>query len=315
MVVPNTPVVNAGLLYVNGLRLSNLAIPSVPVSPFISGKALLLEPGQARDSTNSNDLILPQALDSAGNPYVLNGMPVGAVINGIRVGANGLDTGEMLPNSLYAVYVIGSSTSLQSTSNQLAGGPSPNPLGPATVPAPVNPFPVAGLLSLDASQPILPAGYDMYRRVGWATTDAVLAPGTLFRTMWQYGEGQERFYYYDVAVDVLVAGAAVAFTAVPLAVGVGADAGLVAVPPLATQVLLDVEFTPAAAPASSDYLPFGSVATRGIVRFGCGSAAGVEQEGSVLVPSRLNGSVPSILYKLDSGVVTLEVTGFQDVLT
>lgn len=121
---PQTPIVNAGLKYVNGLVLSNsLVAPNTQ---------LVLSAGQARDHTNVNDMLLN----------------VDAVIDGLHVGANGMDEVVLAPNGMYAAYVIGDSTLHN---------------------------PVAGLLSLVSNaQPFLPFGYDMYRLVGYASTNAAL---------------------------------------------------------------------------------------------------------------------------------------------
>lgn len=302
---PQTPVVNAGLYYVNGLELRNLVIPSTPVSPYVSGKALIVQPGYARDVTNTNDLFLPQALDSAGDPYELNGYPVGAVINGLVVGANGVDVSVLAINKMYAVYVIGASNSVFTPSDQLAGGPSPNPLGPIAQRAPANPFPVAAILSLDHGAPALPLGYDMYRRIGWACTDNA---GNLAK-FWQYGGDQYRAYYWDVCPEVLAAGASAAYAnvALNLATTLGAGIPSIPVPAEETQVIFDVALAGA---AKVEFQPFGSTATDGIIRFESAGAAIASQ----VVPCGLNGNVPTVRYKVSASSVTLKVSGFYDLL-
>lgn len=82
MTTPNIPIVNAGLLYVNGLQLD-----------FLTTTTILVNAGAARDSTNTNDIIIPAAL----------------TINVRNNGALGLDTGTLAANTFYAVYAIGSS--------------------------------------------------------------------------------------------------------------------------------------------------------------------------------------------------------------
>jgi hypothetical protein len=75
-------------------------------------------------------------------------------------GANGLDVGTLGNNTLYAVYVIGDSTGFNAT---------------------------AGLLSASFSAPTLPAGYDMFRRIGAVLTSgaaAILDFSQSGRTMW-----------------------------------------------------------------------------------------------------------------------------------
>lgn len=121
---PQTPIVNAGLKYVNGLLLSN--------SPLAPNTQLVLGAGQARDSSNVNDMLLSNDV----------------ALDGLHVGANGMDVAVLAPNGMYAVYLIGDSTENQ---------------------------PIAGLLSLASNaQPFLPFGYDMFRLIGYVSTNAAL---------------------------------------------------------------------------------------------------------------------------------------------
>lgn len=81
--------------------MSNIAINPIQFSYVVnlqlawaSTTTLTVAAGAARDSTNTNDLIL--------------GAPV--TINSAVNGANGLDTGSLANTTWYAVYIIGSST-------------------------------------------------------------------------------------------------------------------------------------------------------------------------------------------------------------
>ena len=243
----NTPIVNAGVKYVNGLGIAKTA-----------AKTISMAAGAARNSSNVNDIVLDAAV----------------TINGAAVGANGVDVAAIVLSSFYAVYVIGDSTKYQAT---------------------------AGLLSLDDEQPSLPSGYDMYRRVGWILTDG----SANILQFWQYGEGQERQYYYDVGISELAAGAATSYANVDLATSV---------PPLATKVIMDIAFTPASATNLAQFLPFGSSATNGVVRWGTGVAAA--QVGQIVVPCALNSAVPTIQYKVSNGgdALTLLTAGYVDVM-
>src|ERR1700693_50872 len=244
---PNSPIVNAGLKYVNGLGISKTA-----------AKIISMAAGAARDSTDTNDITL-SALVS---------------INGANVGANGVDVAAIVLSSFYAVYVIGDSTDYQ---------------------------PVAGLLSLSATTPNLPGGYDMFRRVGWVLTDG----SANILQFWQYGNGEERTYYYDVGISELSGGSSTTFAAIDVATSV---------PPIATEVLFDITFTPDGATEVAEFLPFGSRASNGIVRFGTGVAGA--QVGSILVPCQLDSGVPKVLYKVASGdTLTLLTTGYKDIIS
>lgn len=254
MPIPNSPIVNAGLSYVNGLGIAKTA-----------AKIISMSLGAARDSTNTNDIILDTT-----NPNELNGI---ISINGANVGANGVDMAAIILNKFYAVFVIGDSTDYQ---------------------------PTAGLLSLSATAPSLPEGYDMFRRVGWVLTDA----SANILQFWQYGIDEERDYYYDVGISALSGGTATTFTAINLSTSV---------PPIVTEVLFDITFTPDGATEVAEFLPFGSAASNGIVRFGTGVAGA--QVGSITVPSQLNAGIPEVLYKVAAGdTLTLLTTGFKDFL-
>lgn len=186
---------------------------------------------------------------------------------------NGLDQGALANNTFYAVYAIG-----DSTQNNAAGG----------------------LLSTSFSAPLLPVGYDMYRRVG-----AVLTNGSAeILAFYQYGSDKTRQMWYDVAISELSGGSATTFTAVDLATSV---------PPIATNVIMQVLFTPDGATEVAEFLPFGSAASNGIVIFGTGVAGA--QQGQVMVPCALDSSTPKILYKVASGdTLTLTTAGYYDYL-
>lgn len=170
---PTVPMVNDGLLYVNGLQMS----PGALNADNLTTASIVVQNGQARDSTNTNDIVL------SSGPYTLNSA---------LSGANGLDTGAIAIDLLYAVYVIGSSTSAQ---------------------------PSATLLSLSGTQPQLPFGYDMYRRIGWVLTAHAHARFVYFD---QRGNGSARDMWYAYNVQVLNGGASAALASFNLsATGAG----------------------------------------------------------------------------------------------
>jgi hypothetical protein len=122
MPTPNIPIVNQGLLYVNNIQMSAGALNA----DNLTTATLILQPGQCRDSTDTNDIVLSTATTL--NPVAAN---IGKV-NGTDVGAIAIDT-------MYAVYVIADSTQYRTTGT---------------------------LLSTNFTAPTLPFGYDMFRRVG-----------------------------------------------------------------------------------------------------------------------------------------------------
>ncbi len=78
-----TPIVNAGLKYINGLNLT-----------LTSDEIVAIAAGACRDSTNTNDIVVDSAL----------------AVSNIISGAGGLDTGTVANDTFYAVFVIGDST-------------------------------------------------------------------------------------------------------------------------------------------------------------------------------------------------------------
>lgn len=99
---PEIPMVNAGLLYINGLQLSN---STVSANTWFNVAA-----GACRDHTNVNDIVISNNV----------------VVDVAKVGAAGIDKGAIAASSLYAVYAIGSST------NQIGNG-QPYSAYPGTV--------------------------------------------------------------------------------------------------------------------------------------------------------------------------------------
>lgn len=245
---PTTPIVNAGLLYVNGLNLTRASASTITAAA-----------GAARDSTNVNDIVLSAT----------------ATFDGTTVGANGMDVAVIVLSTLYKLYVIGDSNGYNDTA-------------------------LLGSLA-SSSTPTLPAGYDMYRRIGFFLTDG----SADILQFWQFGEGQTRAMYYDVGISELSGGSSTTYAEVNLATSI---------PAIATQGIFDISYTPNSATNDAQFLPYGSSATNGIVRFGCGVAA--EQTGQVVLPVTLKAGVPTIQYKVEtSDALTLLCTGYYDYLT
>lgn len=88
MSVPNIPIVNLGNLYLSGMNLTYLTTTTFSVAA-----------GQARNSTDVNDIVLDAAV----------------TVN-VRVqGANGIDIGTFAANAMYYVFVVGDSTQYNDT--------------------------------------------------------------------------------------------------------------------------------------------------------------------------------------------------------
>lgn len=242
----NLPVVNAAYLNVQGLEIT------------ITGDATAtIEAGQARNSTNENDIILSDQV----------------TLNVDNNGINGLDTGSMGNNLLYSLYAVGDS-SFNST--------------PGVV------------LSLSATQPLLPVGYDMYRKIGYLRSDgtADFLPGYFS------GSANERIFMYDAPIATAVtAGASTSDAEVSLSTFVPAVSGI--------PVYMFYDMTPAAASRVLTLKPFGAT---GAPFQATSQVTAVHVTGVALVQALLDSGVPKLEYNWSAGggdAVALNVAGYQ----
>ncbi len=217
----STPVVNGGLMYVNGMRLASVDTTTFTVSQ-----------GFCRNSTNVNDINIGLPLNVAATQT--GELPVDAGGGAVTVditthGAGGLDNGTIAASTFYAVHAVGDSF-----------GNNPGSV----------------VISTSVTAPVLPAGYDMFRRIGFIKTDGsthVLA----FR---QEGLSTDRWMWWDVAIATgVTAGASATFATVDCsagipAMGVNSDAKFLVV------------FTPTAANNTVELRPGLSSATNGYSR-------------------------------------------------
>lgn len=291
------PMVNDPSLYINGLG----------IAPASTTTTLTLFSGAARDSTNVNDIVLSADV----------------TINAANVGANGIDTGALAASTFYYVYVIGSSLSASpeiDIDKQVSTLASGTTILNGTViaegqvtPQPTwtvknNPQP-AGLISLSATAPTLPLGYDMFRRVGAVLTSGASVFLPFFQDM--TAEGTNRKMWYDTPISVLAATAAAAMTAQSLAVAVPA----VALAGKATEVTLQADLLPNAAANFVQLRPTGSAAAAGNVKMS-GSVAAVHKFDQLDVVAALNGGgAASIDWMTDAAsTVQLSVSAYVDKL-
>lgn len=209
MSLPNYPIVNAGLKYVNGLDVS-----------YSAAKKVAIAPGACRDSLNINDIVLDAPL----------------LLDGAVVGVNGVDQAAFQASKFYAVYVIADSTKYN---------------------------PVAGLFALKDAVPVLPYGYDMYRRLGWVKTEGA----SNILKFYQYGTGETRTIWYDSPYQIgnFVAGAPPAYAPVDLSP---------AIPLQRSEAKINVLYTCSNAVQILQFLPGSSSNTsNNQIIFGCGVAA------------------------------------------
>jgi len=291
--IPQDPIVNAGLLYINGLQLSNNA-----TSP---NTVINIAVGQCRDSTNTNDIYVNAVYDVTTVPPTLQTNYITA--STAFVGVGGLDAGTVAASAMYAVYVIGSSANQPVTVNYAPINQVPQ------VNLPYSQFPGAALLSRNFTAPALPAGYDMFRRVG-----TIVTSGSNIKLFTQVGNGSSRRMWYatPIATDIAAAAStAGVFGAVNLNV-------TPAVPVEATLVHLSASITPTAAGGLVQFQPAiasGGVTT-GVYAALSGDVAAVAHVAPVSVPTGIITGTPNTvgINYASAGVTTLTVTGFDDQL-
>jgi len=181
-------------------------------------------------------------------------------------GANGLDVGSLGNSTLYAVYVIGDSTDYN---------------------------PTAGLLSASFSAPTLPAGYDMFRRIGCVLTSgaaAILDFSQSGRTMW---------YAAAIATAVTV-GQSTAFALVNVSA---------MVPSTANSVILESVLTAdAGGTRTAAFKASGSSSTAGQVI--TSSPASTVTSTSLVCPCSTISSTTGVDYLVSNGSASLAVSVF-----
>jgi hypothetical protein len=272
--IQNDPIYLLPFLYIQGLNIS-VAGPRV----------LAIAPGQARDSTDNIDMPVgfPNLQGIVYPPILDLNYQQPLFINANIVGANGLDSGVIAASSNYLVYLIGDS-----------GGYKP----------------VAGLLSLYSNPyPLLPEGYDSYRLLGFASTDA--SSNFVIATANIRNYAYAKSYYLQPEVSVLASGNATVYTAVDLsaAIPTTTDVGVIA--------YLDVIFTPAAIGDVVQLRPTGGGSGANNVVTISGIAAGVPQRQFQQVLCGVLAGVPSIDYRVSSASdsVNLLVSGYTVTLS
>lgn len=261
----STPIVNARNYYINGLKLV-----------YLTGTTMTVTAGRCSNSTNVNDISVGLPLNVAATqtgtePVVGSG---GVTINTAANGAGGLDIGSMANSTFYAVYAIGDSYGVE---------------------------PGSALISANLTQPLLPAGYDMYFRIGFIKSSgaAAILP---FR---QDGCGLDRWMWYDapIATDI-TNGSSATYAAVDC------SAGLPSATP--TMVRFYCNFTPTAADDTLVLAPGTSTSTLGYAS-ASGSVAAVVETVQLTCPTDAP-LTDAIDYKVTGSAVAISVQAYLDQL-
>lgn len=195
-------------------------------------------------------------------------------------GAGGLDTGTEASNTWYAVHVIGDTAGLNAP---------------------------AALLSLSATGPTLPAGYDVFRRLGWVRND----PSSNFLEFIQKWNGRTRRIWYlelgGSTLRILTNGNATSFTSVSAAT-------LIA--PTSSNAIFSVAFETGSGGMANNGVwirPTGSTLTNPVWRNLVGVVSSEKMRTQSEIPTDTSQSID---YKVadSNNAVTIYVAGFDDEL-
>lgn len=261
-----------------------IAVNRIP-SPYCSGMHLTwisttsihITAGQCSDSKNISDINIGNYLGHGNSAQTENSS---TTLNAATNGVNGLDIGSLANNTWYAVYVIA----------DLYGTHLP-----------------ATLLSTSAVLPILPEGYQVFRRVGWVRTDG---SAQIIR-FWQSGSEWREYYQWNTPILVLDAGTATTYTAFSLIAGA---------PPQATPIWLNVVTNVEDPGDVFSIRPTGTNAGTGVaapLNFSGGALSGVDfPYPTTRIWAGVVNGVPSLDYVIPSNGVSLSVyvAGFEDYL-
>lgn len=266
--IQNDPVYSLPHLYISGLNISAA-----------STTVLAIAPGQARDSNDNIDMPVGfpnlQGNTLPAPAASLQSLPI--FVSSLVNGANGLDTGAIAASTNYAVWLIGDSRGYK---------------------------PVAGLLSLYSNAfPLLPLGYDSYRLLGFANTDA----SKHFLVAQVVQAGNAPGFFLQPEVSVLSGGNATTFTGIDLSATIPDNQ--VALPDTVVLVL-DVTFTPAAVGDVVQFRPYGSTATANLPTIS-GLVAGQPQQQYIQVvcgTGFADAGDASIAYLVTSGSDAVNVS-------
>ena len=263
----------------NGLRTN-----VVPGGPAI-GPVLSLFRGGRMKFVNANSVTLGSASvvqnlvpDSTAS-FTIEWPGASPVTADITVsGAGGLDTGTEAASTWYAVYVIGDTTGVN---------------------------PVDALLSLTPISPTLPAGYDIFFRMGWVRNDA---SSDFLEFLQTNGERNRHHLWVNEnlsALNVLTGGSALSFATVSLSAFV---------PLTARRVMMTYEFDGNVAGADFALRVPGPTTTRANSYF----SVFLQNAAAVRQPSKevWTDANQDIEYEVNSGASALDlwVNGYTDEL-
>lgn len=288
---PNYPMVNLGYLDVQGGRMTYATTTTFTVAA-----------GQFRDSTNTNDIVLPATTVSIS-----------------KTALNGLDVGTVAASTIYYVYAIGSSV-FGANDGQDAGaaqGVGPTPGVSTTVPAGTYPstYAPAGILlstALPSVGPTLPVNYDMWRRIGAIRTTA----GSVIEPFVQTGFGKNRTMRYMTPVAPGTAATAASQTYATIGTLVAM------VPQVLCDVIVNTSLVVTNAGDALFLAPYGNTAAPGgyMVRAFGGAADVTAAYMQLICPCAFNAAATPVVevdYATTAAAgdtVTFSITGYIDAI-
>lgn len=221
-------------------------------------------------STTTATVLAGRARNSTNENDII--MESTATLNAAETGINGLDTGALANATLYSLFVVGDSTNT-------------NPSGL--------------VLSLSATAPLMPVGYDMFRRIGYLRTDG----SAHFLAGYWTGKANDRTFVYDVPIATAVtAGSSATYAAVTLTTFVPSVQN--------TLAKIELNWTANAAGDTMAMQPFSAVGDtlKYIAGVAGASAHTLIRE---YVQAQLDSGAPKINYKVSAGAVAINVAGYQ----
>ncbi len=274
---PLAPVVNQGSTYITGMRLT-----------YVSTTSFTVGAGQARDSSNSTDILMGATLFPATGAGGTNSQSGSAAVTVSisRQGAGGIDVGTIAANKIYSVFAIGDSRGF-STGSAVVSLASPT-TGPA-----------------------LPLNYDSWRYVGSVQINNS-SNVTIFK---QTGAQAIRTMWYDSGtLDGTHVGLAMANSATTASQTLAKIGDLVTVvPQTALEVMVYAGLVANAAADSLWLTPYGFVAAAA----GFAAPAASTMKQVVRVPCAFNATpLVEIDYATSSATATVSFTipGYVDQL-
>ena len=266
----NSPVYILPFLYLYGLNVSVAA-----------NKVLAIAPGQCRDSNDQIDMAVgfPNLQGVVNPPILFENFMQPLYVNAAVNGPNGLDQGTLQASSEYSIYLIGDSRGI---------------------------MPVAGLITLNSNPgPLMPAGYDSQRLLGFNTTNASEGADLAFQSGFAVNIGIYQGFYNLPPISVLTNGDATTFTAIDLNAGI---------PQALSDIIayLQITFTPAFITDTVMLRPTNSTAISNLVTI-TAEQVGIPQQQFIQVLCGVNGSShPSIDYIVSNSLdsVSISVVGY-----